>query len=115
MIQSIDERNVTCQDCGNASLVDTKVVAFGTTYYFEVTERGKSNGTKFYDTENGWLCEPCQSVRKERRRELRSRPRYGPPEPPNEWRFCQSCGTQIDPTRLDGQFCDECAPQADGS
>jgi len=112
MIQSIEKRDVTCQDCGDAGSIDTKMIAFGTPYYLEVTGNGKENGMKFYDTENGWLCEPCRSTREERRRELRSRSKYGPPEPPDEWRFCQSCGTQIDPTRIEGQFCGECATQA---
>lgn len=57
---------------------------------------------------SGWLCPLCADEKEERDRRLAG-PEVTVPKPPNEWRFCQSCGSKIDSTKLEGQFCGGCS------
>lgn len=106
MIETIPERTVVCVRCGESDIVDTKLRLFGEVSVFDVRPQGVDNGRKYYRDEgaDGWLCEHCRR----RRTELLNSDPVTVPEPPSEWRFCQSCGVQIDPTRLDGQHCADC-------
>lgn len=58
--------------------------------------------------DSGWLCPSCSEEKCEREMRLRN-PEVTVPEPPSEWRFCQSCGDKIDMAQLEGQFCGDCS------
>ena len=107
--EAIEEQTVECLLCDDLALINTRLTALGQTTYFEATQPGKTNGPVFVKANDHWYCKDCNSERRARLHEIQTRPVRTVPEPPNEWRFCQSCGEQIDPNRLSGQFCVECS------
>lgn len=75
---------------------------------FNGIQVGKESGESAWLPDgSGWLCPLCADEKVERDHRLQE-PEVTVPEPLNEWRFCQSCGSQIDPTQLEGQFCTGC-------
>lgn len=107
MITEIDGEELSCEDCGESAVATLKVPQLGGMDYIAPSEPDTEN-TSFRQVEGiGWLCSSCRRNRRQRRIELRKQPKQGPPEPPDEWRFCQACGEQIDPTKIDGQYCSE--------
>lgn len=104
----VDEREMECSKCGMTVTVTARLESFGTVFYTAAEHPGDVSSPTLYETEIGCLCEECREAYRQRQRELRNAPEVTVPEPPDEWRFCQKCGEQIDPTSVDGQFCDSC-------
>ena len=107
-VENVEPFEVVCNSCELEEAINTRVNTFGETRYLEVTEGDEKNGTDFCRDSDEWVCDNCRKKRLKKQREVREKPKQGPPEPPNEWRFCQSCGEQINPTRLYGRLCENC-------
>jgi len=105
----VEPRELSCGLCEVTVTVDARMEAFGTVFYTPTESAGGSSSPTIYETNIGRLCGECREAYRTRKRELRRTPKVTVPEPPDEWRHCQECGTQIDPTRLNGQFCQDCS------
>jgi len=97
-------KSVVCVECG---CLGELVVLLKTGSDFDGLECDTEVGEPAWKpAKDGWYCPDCAEQAKS------DIARYGEkvtvPEPPDEWRFCQECGEQLDPRRVEGQYCEEC-------
>jgi hypothetical protein len=97
---------VTCEECEATTAI---VSLMKSRESFAGLQRGKEVGENLWrPSPAGWRCPTCHEAH-ERETRLSEQPMVTVPEPPDEWRFCQGCGEQINPTRLNGRYCSACS------
>ena len=101
-----DEHRTECVDCDDTCTI-TAIIKHAESFA-GLPESKPADESNWTPSREGWLCPDCDEQR-QREEELNKQPEKTVDEPPSEWRFCQECGDQLDPSRREGQYCESCA------